>query len=112
MAVVAGLAGLGLAGLDGGSGDASAAGDLHLSIKSVQYSSTSLEAPSGTVAIDIRNNDLFWHTFTIDGQNVDERIPVKGHHRLALNLSDGVYHYYCAIPGHASSGMRGTLTVH
>jgi plastocyanin len=105
------LAMLGLAAINNGNGDTASSGDLQLSIKSAKYSSTALQGQAGSVAVDITNNDLFWHTFSIDAVGVAERIPVKGHHRVTMTLRPGVYHFFCAIPGHAAIGMQGTLTV-
>jgi plastocyanin len=106
------VVGLGLAAINNGNGDAPTAGDLQLSIKSAKFSSAALDAQAGALAVDVNNNDLFWHTFTIDAAGVSERIPVQGHHRVTMTLQPGVYRFYCAIPGHESIGMNGTLTVH
>lgn len=88
-----------------------AGSDLKLSVHSARYSTTVLSATHGQVTIDATNNDLFWHTVTIDRLGVDVRIPVKGHRRIVFTAAKGMYSYYCAIPGHASIGMKGTLTV-
>ena len=88
-----------------------AAGDLTISATNARYSTTTLTADHGTVAVDFTNNDLFWHTFTVTALNVDIRTPVKGHQRLSFNAAPGTYEFFCAIPGHKGIGMRGTLVV-
>ena len=85
--------------------------DLRLSVHSARFSTTTLTASAGKVTIYASNNDLFWHTVTIDKLGVDVRIPVKGHRRITFTAPAGTYTFYCAIPGHASIGMKGTLTV-
>jgi plastocyanin len=98
--------------LDRGSGGTQAqGGDLQLTAHSAKFSTTTLSAASGHVAIDATNNDLFWHTVTIDKLGVDARMPVKGHRRITFTAAPGTYTFYCAIPGHASIGMKGTLEV-
>jgi plastocyanin len=72
---------------------------------------TTLEARAGEVTVALRNRDLFWHTFTVDALGVDVRSPVGRLRTATFEARAGRYSYYCAIPGHAALGMRGTLTV-
>jgi plastocyanin len=76
-----------------------------------RFSTTTLAANQGNVTVDFTNNDLFWHTFTIDTLGVDVRTPVKGHRQLTFHAAPGTYEFYCAIPGHKSIGMHGTLVI-
>src|SRR5918999_746970 len=62
-------------------------------------------------AVQLRDPDLFWHTFTIDALGVEVRSPVGRLRTATFEARPGRYAFYCAIPGHASLGMRGTLTV-
>ena len=108
----------GIAALVVGAGSALAAaspsgasGDLGITIKNAHYSSTELRAAAGRIAIDVANDDLFWHTLTFDDMPAEVRVPVKARRQLVLQLAAGVYKFHCAIPGHAAIGMRGTLTV-
>lgn len=90
----------------------SAAGNaIVISATNARFSTTSLTSSQGTVTVDFTNNDLFWHTFTIDALGVDVRAPVKGHRTVTFRATPGTYEFYCAIPGHKSIGMRGTLTI-
>jgi uncharacterized cupredoxin-like copper-binding protein len=65
---------------------------------------------AGTVT-SVSNSDLFWHTFTVDALGVSVQAPVGGEREITFDAAPGVYAFYCAIPGHALIGMRGTLTV-
>jgi plastocyanin len=112
VAVAIGVAAVGVPLARGSRGSQQAqGGDLQLSAHSAKFSTTALSASSGQVNIDATNNDLFWHTVTIDRLGVDVRVPVKGHRRITFAAAPGIYTFYCAIPGHASIGMKGTLTV-
>ena len=70
-----------------------------------------LRAGAGRVTVAVRNRDLFWHTFTIDRLGVEVRSPVGRLRTATFEARPGRYSFYCAIPGHATLGMRGTLTV-
>ena len=82
-----------------------------ISATNARFSTTTLTADQGTVTVDFTNNDLFWHTFTIDSLGVDVRAPVKGHRQVTFHATPGSYEFYCAIPGHKSIGMHGTLVI-
>ena len=84
---------------------------LVVSATNARFSATTLTADHGTVTIDFTNNDLFWHTFTVPALGIDIRTPVKGHGQVSVKVQPGSYEFFCAIPGHKSIGMRGTLTV-
>ena len=82
-----------------------------ISATNARFSATTITADHGTVTVDFTNNDLFWHTFTVPALGVDIRTPVKGHGQVSFNAAPGSYEFFCAIPGHKSIGMRGTLTI-
>ena len=84
---------------------------LVVSATNARFSATTLTADHGTLTIDFTNNDLFWHTFTVPALGIDIRTPVKGHGQVSVNAQPGSYEFFCAIPGHKSIGMRGTLIV-
>jgi uncharacterized cupredoxin-like copper-binding protein len=90
---------------------AAAPSALRLETANMAFSSTDLSAAAGEVTLRLSNSDLFWHTFTIDALGVNVQAPVGGERELSFSASPGVYDFYCAIPGHALIGMRGTLTV-
>jgi hypothetical protein len=110
--VVVFLVGLLLAGV-GAFGDPARArpGDVVLDMKGARFADEHITARQSKVGLVIVNEDLFWHTFTIDALDVDVRVPVKAHRRAVFEAPAGTYTYYCAIPGHRAIGMEGTLTV-
>jgi plastocyanin len=86
-------------------------GALAVETTNVAFVPDTLEAAGGEVTVALRNRDLFWHTFTIDALRVDIRAPVGRLGTATFEARPGRYRYYCRIPGHATLGMRGTLTV-
>jgi plastocyanin len=87
------------------------AGAVEVQTINVAFDPDTLQARAGEVTVAIRNRDLFWHTFTIDTLGVDLPAPVGGVRSATFEAEPGTYEYYCRIPGHATLGMRGTLTV-
>lgn len=87
------------------------ANELAISAKTNAFSTSMLTAAPGRVAIRFANKDLFWHTFTIDSIGVNLRVPVNAEEEMSFDVGPGTYEFYCAIPGHALIGMRGTLVV-
>jgi plastocyanin len=84
---------------------------LVLAAEGLKFSPATLSGTSGQTTVRVANHDLFWHTFTIDALNVDLRVPVGADQTVTFTAPPGSYTFYCAIPGHESIGMRGTLTV-
>jgi len=110
-ALVVFLAVTGFAAATGSGRSTTAAGDLVISATNARFSTNTLTADHGTVTLDFVNNDLFWHTFTVTDLGVDLRLPVKGNQRLTFTAKPGSYEFFCAIPGHKSIGMKGTLII-
>jgi plastocyanin len=111
LAVVFVFASLGLVWAMTGKARAVPEGAVQVQTVNVAYVPHSLRAPAGKVTVAVRNRDLFWHTFTIDALKVDVPAPVGGLRSATFEAKPGTYSYYCRIPGHATLGMRGTLTV-
>jgi plastocyanin len=86
-------------------------GALLVEARDVAFDPTALRAPAGEVTVAMRNRDLFWHTFTIDAVQLDLRVPIGRLRTATFEARPGTYRFYCSIPGHATLGMRGTLTV-
>jgi uncharacterized cupredoxin-like copper-binding protein len=86
-------------------------GGLALTIHNTAYSAKGLAANSGQISISVKNQDLFWHTFTIDKLGVNVPVPVGSDRQVTFNAPPGTYTFYCAIPGHRQAGMVGTITV-
>ncbi|TMC45191.1 MAG: hypothetical protein E6J25_02835 [Chloroflexi bacterium] len=110
-AAVVFLAVTGFAAATGSGRSTTAAGDLVISATNARFSTNTLTADHGTVTLDFVNNDLFWPTFTVTDLGVDIRLPVKGNQRLSFTAKPGSYEFFCAIPGHKSIGMKGTLII-
>jgi plastocyanin len=88
------------------------ADDVRVVTRDVKFVPKRLTAEAGEVGIYVKNDDLFWHTLTIDGLHVDKRIATAGRQRIQLRgVAPGTYRFVCAIPGHESAGMTGTLVV-
>ena len=87
------------------------AGAVEVQTVNVTFVPDSLQVRGGRVTVALRNRDLFWHTFTVDRLKVDVRAPVGRLSSVTFEARPGTYSYYCRIPGHATLGMRGTLTV-
>jgi len=71
-------------------------------------------AAEGDVEFTMANVGIGLHNVTIDGVNGGEPIAEAPGGETATgvgNLAAGEYVFYCAIPGHRSAGMEGTLEV-
>ena len=86
-------------------------GALEIQTANVAYAPDALASSGGKLTVAVHNRDLFWHTFTIDELGVDIKAPVGRLSSATFEAQPGTYAFYCRIPGHASLGMRGTLTV-
>ncbi|MEY2398898.1 MAG: hypothetical protein QOJ00_2072 [Actinomycetota bacterium] len=84
-----------------------------ISIRSsgAKFSTSKLTATGSRVTVVFHNKDLFWHTFTIDKLNLSVKAPLGGTRVERFTAPPGTYQFYCAIPGHKSAGMKGTLVV-
>ena len=85
--------------------------DLALKIHNTAYSRTSISATSHQVTLYVTNDDLFWHTITIDQLGIELPLPVGSHRRITFTAPSGTYTFYCRIPGHRQAGMLGTITI-
>jgi plastocyanin len=86
-------------------------GDLVLRAHDMEFSTDHLDASAGTVAVHFSNRDLFWHTFTVRELDVDLWVSARGERRAVFDAPPGQYEFVCAVPGHETSGMEGTLVV-
>jgi plastocyanin len=112
LAVVFVVASLGLVwAMAGSRAKAVPAGAVEVQTVNLAYVPRTLTVQAGKVTVAVHNRDLFWHTFTIAALKVDVRAPVGRLRAATFEAKPGTYTYYCRIPGHATLGMRGTLTV-
>jgi plastocyanin len=87
------------------------AGELALNLSNTSFRPATVSVPSGQVAIELTNHDLFWHWFTIDRPAVNIDVPVGGTRRVSFTVPPGSYQFYCRVPGHRQAGMVGTLSI-
>jgi uncharacterized cupredoxin-like copper-binding protein len=81
----------------------------------LKYSTTSLSAKSGSVAIAFKNDAPLSHNLTVESPSgsTEGATPTfqGGSKVLTLNLKPGTYKFFCTVPGHRQAGMEGTLVV-
>jgi uncharacterized cupredoxin-like copper-binding protein len=67
--------------------------------------------PKGTVVFKVTNRGKSSHDFKIAGKKTKLLAAGKTATLRVTIAKAGKYRYLCTVPGHAASGMRGTLTV-
>ena len=102
-----GLWGWSLIGVD----PAGPVADASLVAKNVAFSEGALSVAAGEVTVAMSNQDLFWHTFTIDSLGVDLPVPVGATRSVTFEVEPGTYEFKCRIPGHPEAGMVGIISV-
>jgi uncharacterized cupredoxin-like copper-binding protein len=66
--------------------------------------------PHGSVTFTVTNKGHVGHDFKIGGKKTALIAPGKSA-KLTVTLKAGKAAYLCSVPGHASAGMKGSLTV-
>jgi plastocyanin len=79
-----------------------------VSITDFAFSPGSLSVAAGNVTLAITNAGQLPHTFTIDGLVSADLAPGQST-TVSFNAPAGSYRFYCAVAGHVSLGMAGTL---
>lgn len=100
-----------LAFAEGGDPQSKHPGDIELRMHNTAFSIRDVHASGAQPHLYVVNDDLFWHTVTIDKLGIDLKVPVGSHRRLSISAPAGVHSFYCRIPGHAQAGMTGTITI-
>jgi plastocyanin len=83
----------------------------------IAYTTKSLSAKTGNVAIDFNNpNSSLAHDVcvqTSSGQELGCTPQITGSSATLdlKNLKPGSYTFFCSVPGHEQAGMKGTLSV-
>jgi len=85
--------------------------DAALVAANVSFSTSGFSVEAGRVTVSLANQDLFWHTFTIETLGVDLPVPVGATRFVTFDVEPGAYQFICRIPGHLEAGMAGTLIV-
>jgi plastocyanin len=80
-----------------------------------RFNKTTLTANSGQVTITMTNPSPVGHNVAIRGNGVDEKGEiVQGDQKSVVEATVEAgqsYEFYCSVPGHEQSGMKGTLNV-
>ena len=92
-------------------GAAGPVADAALVAENVAFSESGLSVGAGQVTVSLANQDLFWHTFTIESLDIDLPVPVGATRSVTFDVDAGTYEFKCRIPGHPEAGMTGTLIV-
>lgn len=84
-----------------------------LSLSGTEYSFTpsKLTAKAGLTTIRFTNKGAMEHDFAIVALGVKLTAQPGKTAEVTLTLKPGTYPSICTVPGHAQSGMQGTLTV-
>lgn len=82
----------------------------------LKFNTTRLSARRGIVSIVMRNPSTSGldHGVAIKGNGVSRKgstVHPGSSSSVRLRLKPGTYTFYCPVPGHAASGMKGRLTV-
>jgi plastocyanin len=100
--IVSGVAWLGL------EDDARQDGDVAITASNTAFPAQ-IAATAGDVGLYVRNDDVYRHTFVIEGTGAKVELPGSTARRLEATLAPGEYRFFCDVPGHES--MQGTLVV-
>jgi plastocyanin len=79
----------------------------------LSFDKETLEAPAGTITIELANESSLPHNVAVEDGGVDEESEtVTGESTsLTVELQSGTYTFYCSVPGHREGGMEGIFTV-
>jgi high-affinity iron transporter len=109
------LVGCGASGGPAAPAASAPAGAIVVTAKEYQFTPSALTAPAGRVTFHITNAGNETHEFEIfKGEAVVDEVEniVPGISRdLTVELAAGDYTFVCALNGHDSLGMKGTITV-
>lgn len=90
--------------------------EIQLTIKEWKIEPASVEIKPGKVRFIVTNTGQFSHNVTIlQGSDVMGATPTfassESPMTIELEMTAGEYDMLCSLPGHASQGQRGTITV-
>jgi manganese oxidase len=100
-------------GGDGGGGGGATETVISVTLAEFTITPAAIQVPPGRVILDVRNAGNLEHNLEIKGVATTPNLRAGESYRLDLGeLKDmSTYETVCTIPGHAESGMVGTLTV-
>ena len=98
------------------SSDTPPAGALTVSVADFMIDPAEVEISGSTVTISVTNDGPTPHNLTVRDAAGDvvvgtEDLSVGDSETITAELEPGDYIFFCALPGHESLGMSGTLTV-
>ena len=76
-----------------------------------RFDKQTLEAPAGKVTIRLTNPSPLPHNIAIEGFGAGKVVANGGVSTATATLRPGTYTFFCAVPGHRTGGMKGTLVV-
>lgn len=85
---------------------------LHVELGDLFIKPTTLKAKPGPIEIDVHNSGHTEHNFDLGSLGKTPMIHPGGDATLDIaSAAAGKYAFQCDVPGHAASGMSGTLVV-
>ena len=100
-----------------GGGQSQPAGSIKVTLTEFKFDPSSIDAKAGNVVFFLVNGGTTSHDMAIrdsSGKTVAQSELVSAGDSFVFtvnNLAAGTYDFLCTQPGHADSGMKGTLTV-
>jgi uncharacterized cupredoxin-like copper-binding protein len=88
----------------------SAATSVSVTGKEFKFTLSRGSVRHGRVTFHFKNVGKIQHDFKIGGRRTKLVSPKKSA-TLSVSLKKGRFTYICTVPGHAQSGMKGTLKV-
>jgi plastocyanin len=92
----------------GDTGDGGGAGASTLTMVDNAFEPADLTVSSGT-ELQLSNEGEAPHTFTVQGDGIDEEVEAGQSSSVTIDLEPGDYDFICEF--HEAQGMTGTLTV-
>lgn len=91
-----------------GAGQVSPAGRLSMEADDFYFEPTFVKTePDQTIQVALHNEGTERHTFTIDGQGIDEVLSPGEEATVEVTAPDGAVRFYCRF--HADQGMHGAF---
>jgi manganese oxidase len=96
---------------NGNTSTTATAAPVPVAMSEFEFSPSSVTLPLGG-SLQLTNDGTMAHNLAIEGGPASRDIASGQTQTLDLSsLEPGTYQFSCTIPGHADSGMRGTLTI-
>ena len=83
-------------------------GAVAIAADNFSFTKTFLKATPGTVEVTVENGSSATHTFTVDGQDVDEELAPGAKQTVSISVgADEPVVFYCRF--HQGTGMQGAF---